>query len=179
MTRLLLLLALLLCPCALPAQPTSATGARADTQAVDGGADPAAAANGYYGAFKAGDWNRAAGFIHPRTLAAMRAVVDSGARKDRTGMVLPMLMGVQSTAELKALSDREVYVRFLARQLAGDEARAYLDAMTVEVTNVTLENPDLARVTTVTREGAKTDPPETVPVLRINGRWFLLLDLDP
>jgi len=90
-----------------------------------------------------------------------------------------MLMGVQSTAELKALSDREVYVRFLARQLAGDEARAYLDAMTVEVTNVTLENPDLARVTTVTREGAKTDPPETVPVLRINGRWFLLLDLDP
>jgi len=176
MMRLFPLLALLLLPCALPGQSTPSAPARPDTQAVRGGEDPVAAVNGYYEAAGTGDWNRAVSFVHPRTLTAFRAVVDKTARTDSLHLFLPMLLGVNSLAEYKALSDQQVMARFFVRNLDTAEGRAALSAMKLEVTNVTIENADRARITT--RDGPEA-PPEEVWVLRLDGRWFVLLDLEP
>jgi hypothetical protein len=176
MKRLLLAFAATLLPCALSAQTAPAPQARSGTEAVQEADSPRAAVLGYFSAFREGDWSRATSFVHPRTLRAFRSVVNEQVSADSTGLILPILLGVESLIELDAMSDAEVFTRFYSRQLGNPEARKALASMEFEVTNVTMESDDAARVDVVMREGSEAPQPKTFPVLRMDGRWLLLLD---
>lgn len=176
MKRLVPLLALVLLPFPLRAQVTPAAPVRADTQALAGGETPVAAINGYFSGFASGDWARASSFVHPRTISALRELVEEEAQEDRTGQILQMMMGIRTMRELKALSDREVFSRFMSRQLSAAPAPVQPGALKVEVTNVAMESPDHARVTVVGRWGERAEPAQTFPVVRLDGRWFVLFD---
>ncbi len=164
MKRLLVLLALVLLPAALPAQssPPETEGARA-------------AVLGYLNATREGDWTRMASFVHPESLTRFRAVVDRNVAEDSTGMLLSLLLGLESAAELKAMTDAEVFALFFSRQLGSPQVREEMAGIEFEITGATLQEAGSARVEYVMRKGAELQSAESMEARRLeDGRWLVI-----
>lgn len=72
---------------------------------------PEAVAKAYMDASTAGDWTKAASFMHPDALASLKRVFGEMMKLDKSNEAGKQLFGLKSNAEFSSLSDTEVFAR--------------------------------------------------------------------
>ncbi len=72
---------------------------------------PEAVAKSYMDASVAGDWAKAASYMHPDALASLKRVFGEMMKMDKTNEAGKQLFGLKSNSEFGSLSDSEVFIR--------------------------------------------------------------------
>jgi len=100
--------------CLLIALPAAAKRKKDDGAAVE------ALFASYVDALKRGDWDAAAGVMHPDALAEVHEVFTALARLDTSGEVAREFLGVETADEVEAFTPSQTFARILQTLLGQD-----------------------------------------------------------
>jgi hypothetical protein len=98
---------------AISYQPLPAVSAQADQDT------PEAVAKVYVEATLAGDWAKAASFMHPDSLAQFRKLFEPIFANEKAAKMAGMLFGVNSRAEFDQLSDAQAFEKLIGSLISG------------------------------------------------------------
>lgn len=126
----------LLCLCALP---------------VCGQETPEAVAKDFMEAFRAADWPKAAGVMHPEALKQLRSMfgplIALAEKKEKERQQIEELFGVKNKAEFDKLSDAEVFAKLFDLVAAvSPETKSALNSSSFDIIGNVAEAPDRMHV---------------------------------
>jgi hypothetical protein len=177
LARAALVALLLLVPGAMRAQ-----GPSADVQKAMAATTPAAFAEAFLSLFAHGEFEQSAQLMHPDALSPVRRIVSLIVKQDPSGEVRSQLLGVSTDSAVAALTDAQVFAKFLTQVFAQQEG--VLETMkgsTVAVLGVVAEGADTAHVvwrSGMTMQGLSISKMEVLSVRRAGTGWRAMLTGD-
>lgn len=140
---------------------------------------PEAVVQRYYETFRGGDYAANAALMHPTALEELKTTLTGlaampGATEEPE---FREMFGVNTLAEMQALSAQTLFERVLRNQLEG-EMRAVLASAEVNVLGHVLEGQNTAHVVyrmKMNFGGQSLDQVQVIPLERVDGQWRVLL----
>lgn len=140
---------------------------------------PEAVVQRYYETFRSGDYAGNAALMHPTALEELKTTLTGlaalpGATEEPE---FREMFGVNTLAEMQALSAQTLFERVLRNQLEG-EMRAVLASAEVSVLGHVLEGQNTAHVVyrmKMNFGGQSLDQVQVLPLERVDGQWRVLL----
>jgi len=149
---------------------------------VAAAATPEALAERYVAAMRQSDWNTVAGLMHPRALATIRNFVKAVASQPGGSDFLTQVFGASSPEKLAALSDQQVFAKFLGTTLGSSpELSAALKSAKAQVLGHIAEGTDSAHVLyrmRMTIGGMEMTKVDVLSAARDGTGWRALLTAD-
>lgn len=176
----------ILCACAAASTALGAQkGQSSDTAAARAAASagtPEAFAQRYIATLTAGDYAANAKLMHPAALASIRRFVTVLGQKDPSGSALKQLLDVPDTSAVRALSDEQVYERFLRRTVGTQtELANAMRAAKVDLLGHVDEGADMTHVLYRLRldiDGVEMRKVDVLTLRRDRGEWRAMLSAD-
>ncbi|HEX6534176.1 MAG TPA: hypothetical protein VF041_06240 [Gemmatimonadaceae bacterium] len=168
-----------ICLAALAPALVSQDARRAAPSAAD---TPEAFARRYIVTLTAGDYAANAKLMHPSALASIRRFVTVLGEKDPSGATLKQLLDVPDTAAVRALTDEQVYERFLRRTMGAQAGLAEaMRSAKVDVLGHVDEGADVTHVLyrlRLTVEGVEMRKVDVLTLRRAGAEWRAMLSAD-
>jgi hypothetical protein len=175
------IIAIAVCSVCLSGVATAQRSA-ATTAQVAPAATPEALTERYVAAMRQSDWNTVAGLMHPRALTAMRAFIKAASAQPDAKDFLTQVYGTASPEKLAALSDRDLFAKFLGTTLGSSpELGAALKSARAQVLGHVNEGADSAHVLyrmRMTIAGMEMTKVDVLSAARDGSGWRALLTAD-
>lgn len=140
---------------------------------------PEQVAGRYYAAMENSDWKTCTTLMHPEELARFKAVFVPLMDSPKGAEGARELMGLNSPAEFKKLSDQQVFERFLTHMMEKSDMGEIMSTMRATVIGSVMEGKDTAHVLyrmKMSAYGTDIEELEVSTLKRHGDTWRLALD---
>lgn len=166
----------------LAARTPALLSQNAPSAAPSAAGSPESFARRYIATLTAGDYAANAKLMHPAALASIRRFMTVLGQKDPSGATLKQLLEVPDTAAVRALTDEQVYERFLRRTMGMQAGLAEaMRSAKVDVLGHVDEGADTTHVLyrlRLTVEGVEMRKVDVLTLRRSGTEWRAMLSAD-